>query len=401
MSQTALSTRTGNSPFNSALLPFVGVALAGLGGAALYFMSIEPLMSIAAARSWTPAVCTIESSAVKQHDGRIYSVVVSYSYTFQGKLFHSDRYNFLACPSNLRGWRDRVVAGYPPGLVATCYVNPRRPSEAVLNRNLHPDFLWGQCNGPPLLIPLLLFVTGVALLGGSVWSRRRERQMARGVLSQANAPDRRPGQLGAHDGPITLEPEIRRGTQAVDRFYGAALWNGGIAYLVYGIYARAVVGRFGWFEILFLLFLVPFLTDGFSLVGEFGRSLLALFEPEPVLMLSRPAIPLGGKAELSWSIDGRWQGLQSFSIRLKGTEQVRSSGRGRSRQHPFHDQLVAERTRFDGLAGGTCVLTIPADTMHSFKSKHNSIVWQLSVEERFPRRPPVCADYPIQVTPHD
>ena len=189
------------------------------GGVALYFMSIEPLMSIAAARSWTPAVCTIESSAVKQHDGRSYSVVIAYSYIFQGKLFHSDRYNFLACPSSLRGWRDRVVAGYPPGLVATCYVNPPRPSEAVLNRNLHPDFLWGQCSGPPLLIPLLLFVIGLALIGGSVWFRRRERQRAQGVLSQANAPDRRPVQVGSHDGPITLEPEIRRVTQAGDRFF--------------------------------------------------------------------------------------------------------------------------------------------------------------------------------------
>ena len=401
MSQTALSTRTGNSPFSSALLSFVGVALAGLGGVALYFMSIEPLMSIAAARSWTPAVCTIESSAVKQRDGRRYSVVIAYSYAFHGKLFHSDRYNFLTCPSSLHGWRDRVVAGYPPGLVATCYVNPRRPSQAVLNRDLHPDILWGQCSGPPLVIPLLSFLIGLALLGGSVWSRRRERQMAWGVLSQVNASDRRPGQLSIHDGSIRLEPEIRRATQALDRFYGAAIWNGGLACLVYWVYARAVAGRLSWFEVLFLLSLLPFLIFGLTVVGEFGSSLLAIFAPEPILRLSRPAIPLGGKAVLSWSIDGRWHRLQSFSIRLKATEQVRSSQRFRSRQNQFHDQLVVERTRFDGLPGGTCVLTIPTDTMHSFKSKHNSIVWQLSVEERIARRPLVRADYPIQVTPHE
>jgi hypothetical protein len=318
-------------------------------------------------------------------------------------LFHSDRYNFLACPSNRREWRDRVVNAYPPGLVATCYVNPHRPWEAVLNRNLHPDFLWGQCNGPPPMIPLLFFVIGLALLGGSVWFRRREQENAQGVLSQADAPDRRVVRVGSQfGGPITLEPEIRRRTQALALFFGAAFWNGIFGFLVYGVCAKGVAVGFSGDEIVYLIFLVPFLYVGLSMVGEFGLTLLDIFEPEPILTLSRPAVPLGGKAELSWSMRGRWRRLESISIRLKGIERARSWQRTRGlNEHPFHNQLVAERMRVDVLAGGTCDLTIPADTMHSFKSKHNSIVWQLSVEERFPRRPPVRADYPIQVTPHE
>lgn len=107
-----------------------------LGGAiAIYFLGLYPALKVFRASSWEPIPCVVTSSKVaSSSDGDTFAVEIRYSYTIEGKQYQGTRYGFFGGYSSGHRSKADVVAQYPAGAAATCYVNPLDPAEAVIAR---------------------------------------------------------------------------------------------------------------------------------------------------------------------------------------------------------------------------------------------------------------------------
>ncbi|MGC8140705.1 DUF3592 domain-containing protein, partial [Salmonella enterica] len=80
--------------------------------------------------------------------------------------YTGNRYNFSFGSSSGREGKQKVVDKYPPGSDAVCYVNPRRPEQAVISRAMPGDIWFG-------VIPVVFLLVGV---GGMIAARRAARR---------------------------------------------------------------------------------------------------------------------------------------------------------------------------------------------------------------------------------
>jgi hypothetical protein len=88
-------------------------------------------------RAWRETPCDITSSLVLSerptpHSPMAYRAAVHYRYEFEGKAFAGSRVRRVEGPSPHREKADAIVAAYPAGTRRTCFVNPSRPAEAIL-----------------------------------------------------------------------------------------------------------------------------------------------------------------------------------------------------------------------------------------------------------------------------
>jgi uncharacterized protein DUF3592 len=133
-------------------------------GVSLFFLA--PAVKVLRAKSWPATSCTILSSQVRTHPsddgGPTFSVDVLYTYSYGGREYKSDRYQFLGGSSGGYQEKERIVRRLPPLTRIPCYVNPDEPAEAVLNRDFSSEYAIG-------LVPLLFMLVG---LGGMVFALR-------------------------------------------------------------------------------------------------------------------------------------------------------------------------------------------------------------------------------------
>lgn len=142
---------------------FFAVFLLAGAGFSLFF--VRPALKVLAAKSWPPTPCVIVSSQVRSHSGEdstTYSVDVLYTYTYNGWKYKSNRYQFLGGSTGGYAEKERVVRRLPPLTRTVCYVNPKDPAEAVLNRDFNHEYAFG-------LVPLLFVAVG---LGGIIFTLR-------------------------------------------------------------------------------------------------------------------------------------------------------------------------------------------------------------------------------------
>jgi hypothetical protein len=107
---------------------------------------------------WVETPCVVEFSRVNRQpstdSGENVSVEIRFRYTFDGTEYQSDRF---APVTQLGGREDVAVRRYAPGRKAVCYVNPRNPAEAFLERGF-TGVLWFA------LLGMLLILAGVIAL---------------------------------------------------------------------------------------------------------------------------------------------------------------------------------------------------------------------------------------------
>lgn len=124
-----------SNPASQSTFPFTffsGSLLLGLAG--LFFTFFEPLAQRSQAKNWATVPCQILSSEIKRQRlsrSSRYSADVSYLYHFDGREYRGNRYRFLQdveCEAS-----EAAVARYPVGSTASCFVNPKNPSESVLD----------------------------------------------------------------------------------------------------------------------------------------------------------------------------------------------------------------------------------------------------------------------------
>ena len=145
------------------LAAFFGVFLL-VGAGAFYAIGVRPMLKIQEARHWATVPCTVVSSNVRSHSGSkggtTYSVDILYRYEVDGREYRSNQYEFMGGSSSGYDGKAAIVHQFPPGMKATCYVNPSDPTEAVLEREFTTEMLWG-------LFPLIFFFVGA---GGVTWA---------------------------------------------------------------------------------------------------------------------------------------------------------------------------------------------------------------------------------------
>jgi hypothetical protein len=145
---------------SKAVSAFVILILFGVASYWLYHSAFHPLRQIRQAGDWEKVPCTIVSSELKAHRSRskrgkpTYSIAISYQYSFRGQRYDSNRYSFFTRPSSDTDWKYSVILQYPPGATMSCFVNPRAPNEAVLERGVTKAIWWGLISLPFLAIGL-------------------------------------------------------------------------------------------------------------------------------------------------------------------------------------------------------------------------------------------------------
>jgi len=147
----------------------------GLGGLFLYVLGVRPVWGVLQSSGWVETPCTVVSSQLKENNDSdepdsTYSIDIKYKYEFGGAAHESDRYDFLGLSSNTHmAAKRRIVKEHRPGMKTICYVNPRNPAEAVLDRGWNSEMWWGLFPVPFVLAGACAFVFGA--LG---WRPRRK-----------------------------------------------------------------------------------------------------------------------------------------------------------------------------------------------------------------------------------
>ncbi len=152
-------------------LPFI---LAGLAvGAYLYFPMISSWWS---ARGWEEVPCLIETAELKTSSGKggpSYGVEARYRYEFDRQKFHGDKVSLFGGSDNMGDFQKQafrqiqLVKGKERPF--RCFVNPSKPEQAVLFRDLR----WGLLllmSIFPMLFPLAGFAVSI---GGWLQSRKQ------------------------------------------------------------------------------------------------------------------------------------------------------------------------------------------------------------------------------------
>ncbi len=369
---------------------FAVFAIAGL--VMLYPLGIRPIAKTFDARSWAEVPCRVLRGEVRSHDsddGTTYSVYILYSYEYDGRTYKADRYDFVGGSSSGYQGKARVVAEYEAMPNPVCYVNPKRPSEAVLKRGFHAKLLF-------VLFPLPFVAMG---LGGMYYTWRGKiggKQRTKPWMPKDAKVPRRDDLAvlrSAATGPVTLKPRYSPFKKLIGVVLAAVIWNGIISIMVLRGFSDS-----NWFAILFSL---PFIAVGLGLAGAVVYQFFALFNPRPTLELSSIAIPLGQAAELGWRFAGRVQRIRTFTVTLRGLESAtyRRGTRTCTDTHTFYEMELYKTSDSATAASGQVGLVLPQETMHSFAADNNSVIWRLEVRGEIRKWPDVRETFPITVAP--
>jgi len=372
------------------------------GAAAFAGFFVRPAIKILQAKDWNQTPCVVISSEVRSHDsedGTTYSVNILYAYEVNGKEYKSNRYRFMGGSSSGYKGKAAIVRRHPPGTETVCFVNPNDPTEAVLERGFTKGLWFG-------LIPLTFVTVGV----GGVFANLRKAGKQRFAVSIA-AARRSTAMESLHKpvplpddsvaGPVTLKPKSSPLAKLLGTIVVAVFWNGIVSVFLYQVIQMWRTGQGGPVKWFLALFLIPFVATGLAMIGGIGYCFVALFNPRPRLSVSTNVVPMGGRVELAWQLSGSLQSIRKLRIFLEGREEAtyqRGTTTSTDRE-VFETMDVVQMTNWIDMRSGTCQVTLPVNTMHSFSGGNNKIIWAIRLIADVEWRPDLNEEFPITVLP--
>lgn len=370
---------------------FLGVFFAFfllIGAGFEYSFFIKPLVRIVSARDWPSAACEILTSGVHEsrgEDGSTYRVQVTYRYDVDGRAYLGDRYKFMTGSSSGFGPKAAIVAALRPGTRTLCYVNPRNPADAVIERGFTAD-MWYS------LLPMLFVLIGGFGLYFMMFGRGRPTSLSSNVALTSYS------RAASRAMPTLLPPKQSRGAKLAGLTVFALVWNGAVGFFLFQVVSAARRASFMW---LTTLFLIPFVLVGLFLIVLAVHQALSLSNPKPNVTVSKPNVPPGEELEVTWSIDGRSDKLRRFSIDLEGREEAtyRRGTTTSTDREVFATIGVVEQITPAIRGAGSARVTIPAPTMHSFAAPNNKIIWVLRARGEIPNWPDSDEEFPLTVVP--
>ena len=378
----------------------LGLIFVAAGLAGSYFLLVRPLMKIWQAKSWPETLCTIISAEVGSHsddDGTTYSIDITYGYEFSGRSYRADRYDFIGGSSSGHRGKQAVVDRYKKAVNPVCYVNPKKPSEAVLQRELSVKNAIG-------LFPLIFVVAGAAVIIG-VLKQKKRKGMA--WLPQSPSDDsgrhKNPyhfagNMLDAGPSPLTLKPNTSPVAKLVGVLAFCLFWNGVVSVFVYQVVEGFRYGKPEWG---LTLFMIPFLLVGLGTIGFVVYQILALFNPRYTLILQPGQLTPGTTGVIGWQVSGKASRIQHLSMTLTGREKAtyQVGTNTRTAENTFFEMELVDSRDFSEIATGQMGFAIPSETMHSFEAGHNKIIWSINIHADIARWPDVKHRYKIIVSP--
>lgn len=203
----------------------------------------------------------------------------------------------------------------------------------------------------------------------------------------------------------TLEPVSGRMGTFVLLTIASLVWNGVtwtfVVILVGSLFGQTNAMPRG-MSIFGTLFLLPFVAIGLVLIGSAIHAFLGLFNPRPILRSSRTAIAPGETFEIDWEVPERATRLKKVVVTLHCREEaVYTVGTDtRTDVEEMLEVTVSEVTNvLNQRLTGSAQVSIPPDAMHSFKHRHNRIIWSLKLHGEIPRWPDIDLEYEIYVVP--
>jgi hypothetical protein len=301
--------------------------------------------------------------------------MIVYAYEHGGQSYTSERYNFMGGSSSGRAGKQAVVDRYPPGAEASCWVNPRAPSEVVLNREFTADLWFG-------LIPVVFALIGI---GGLVGTMRQPRSGVRVDGSATATAD--------DDTARELRPVHSPAAKVLGTLGVAAFWNG----ITWTIVLGALRDR-DWFP---LLFLSIFVLIGAGLLGAVVYVVLSLANPRPRLTLRPGRLQFGTLQNLGWQMSGAVGRLRRLDFTLEGRESAtyrRGTSTTTDRQTCVR-VLLAEATGVAEMRQGETAFELPPTAVPGFQADNNRIEWFIRVRGEVPRWPDVNEEFPVEIRP--
>ena len=351
------------------------------GMAVITFGAVLPAYNVVRSQQWVETPCTIVSSYVESHsdsDGTTYSIEITYTYTFDGQTFTSDRYDFLDVSSSGRSGKEDAVAQYPEGSQRTCYVDPSAPGEAVLNRGFRWSYLFIGGFGS------IFAVVGGGIMAAGAFSGRGDRGKLKSTWRDENA-------AVAHAGELTMKPGSSRVAAVIGVTIFALIWNG----IIFGIFFGADMDGFE------RLFMVPFILVGLAAIGGVIYFFLAMFNPEFVITIDPGTPHPGQRLHIQWHCEGSVQRIRSFKITVRGQESA-TYRRGTdtvTEKETFMETVMLETNDFKTMRSGQADFEFPDFAMHTFTASNNKIIWDIQVHGDIARWPDVKDEYEITVIP--
>ena len=392
--QKARNEKTGR-----VLAVIVFIVFTLVGGGMLYPLGIRPIKKTVAAQSWPEVACEIISAEVDEHNGEkgsTYSIDIVYEYEFDGRIYESDKYDFIGGSSSGYNGKAKVVERYKSARNPVCFVNPENPSEAVLLRGFHLGLLFA-------LFPLPFLAVGV---GGLIWTIKHPpgnklRSTTKQWLPETEA-EPAVGVMPISDSALKSVVMKSKSPWAVMvlSIVIAAFWNGIVSIFVVDVIDKWQSGDGNWPK---TLFMVPFVAIGVFLIGSIFYCMLALFNPRLRLTLSSAIVSLGGVVQLKWDFSGRTNIIQNLKILLRGKEQARyrrGTNTYTDKNTFFQMEVYSTQDRRE-IPSGEIGFAVPSESMHSFEAENNKIIWEIEVSGDIRSWPDVKEVFKIAVTPSE
>ncbi len=363
----------------------IGLIFAVVGGVLTLYLLVAPGLRLAEATSWTETPATIAAATVRSwstDDGTSFRADILYEYSAGGRLWLSNQRSFFPMSSSDYADAHAEVDRYPVSSSTVCFIDPDDPSRSILDRAFRPVYLVG-------LFPLIFLLAGLGLIVYTLRAR------STGVTA-AIAPSS--FEVEETEPERILEPEAGPIAKIVGMTLIAAFWNGIVSIFVWQAVKAIMSGGPEWF---LMIFLIPFVLVGLALIVGIFYTILAAFNPRPGLTISPAAPRLGTRLRVEWSFKGKVSRIQHLRIVLEGHEKAtyrRGTNTYTDREAFATIDLVTTSAEWE-IGRGSAEIEIPEDTMHSYASANNGVVWSLIVQGDIPRWPDVSESFEIEVRP--
>lgn len=268
------------------------------------FTILLPWLELRESQDWVETPCVIEKSMVKS--GRTYSVNVRYSYKWNGEKLIGERYNFARGSDSDYSSKKEAVDKYPKNKKTVCYVNPEKPLDAVLVREIFTGTLMIWL---PALLSSVFTLVGLWVIV-NVWVSWRK---------QNKLPESQPGVTT--ESAVWLKAKrtpLRSFTEALVRMFILGVVAGvGFFFFLKSCLEQIFSGKgLENFKEWIGFFILSFLTI-FFLYSVVATVLLWFSTWGPKLgILMKPVLRLGEEAALTWCFRGDVRSMKTFTLTL-------------------------------------------------------------------------------------
>ena len=362
----------------------VGLVFAAVGGSLSVFLLILPAARLLSATTWEERPATVKASTVRSwntDDGTSHSADVLYEYEIDGRRWISNRRSFFPMSSSDYDDSKAIVDRYPEGSSTSCFVDPNDPAKSVLDHGFQLVYLIG-------LFPLVFLLAGVCLIIHALRTR----------LAAVPASPGSTGHTETYAAERVLEPEAGPIAKIIGILIFAFIWNGIVSIFLWRAVQGMQSGNPDWF---LMVFLIPFVLVGLALIVGVFYTFLGAFNPRPKLTISPAAPRLGTRVSVNWFFHGKISRIHHLRIVLEGHEKAtyrRGTDTYTDREVFASLELMDTLSDWE-ISRGSTEVEIPEDTMHSFTSANNAIVWSLYVHGDIARWPDVSETFEIEVLP--